>query len=81
MVSKVIEPRLHAIETAFYRHEPLLGSGSIFIILLRRQAANEMVLLGMLTGAAHEFGYAFRITCIADEEVIFWCIGWDISDG
>jgi hypothetical protein len=71
-VVKVIEPRLHAIKTAFYRHEPFLRSrGSIVINLLRRQAANEVVLLGMLTGAAREFRYAFCIACITDEEIIF----------
>jgi hypothetical protein len=70
-VSEVIESRLHAIETVFYRHEPFVRSGGIVILLRRRQAANEMVLLGMLTGAAHEFRYAFCITCITDEEIIF----------
>jgi hypothetical protein len=70
-VSKVIEPRLHAIKTAFYRHEPFIRSGGFVIDHLRRQAANERVLLGMLTGAAHEFRYAFCIACITDEEIIF----------
>jgi hypothetical protein len=70
--SKVIEPRLHAIKTAFYRYEPFVGSGGIVIIvLLRRQAANEVMLLSMLTGAAREFRYAFCIACITDEEIIF----------
>jgi hypothetical protein len=70
-VSKIIEPRLHAIKTGFYRHEPFLRSWSIVVVLHRRQAADEMVLLGMLTRAAHEFRYAFCIACITDEEIIF----------
>jgi hypothetical protein len=70
-VSKVIEPRLHTIKPALYRYEPFIRSGGIVIDLLRRQAANEMVLLGMFTGTAHEFRYAFCIACITDEEIIF----------
>jgi hypothetical protein len=62
---------MHPIKTALYRREPFLCSGGIVIFLLRRQAANEMVLLGMLVGVAHEFRHAFCIACIADEEVIF----------
>lgn len=58
-VSKVIEARLHAVKTAFYRRESFVRSGGIVIVLLRRQAANEMVLLGVFTGTAHEIRYAF----------------------
>lgn len=55
--TKFIEPGLHPIEAVFYRYESLLRRRSIVIALLRRHAANQMVLLSMLTGAAREVGY------------------------
>ena len=55
---KCIESRLHIIEAAFYRHGPVFRPRRSFLALLWRQAANEMVLLSVLTGAAREFRYA-----------------------
>jgi hypothetical protein len=70
--AEFIEPRLHGIEAAFDRHESLFCLGRSNVVLLRRQAANEVVLLGMLPGAAREVGNVLwiRITCVADEEII-----------
>ena len=80
--SEVVELRVHAIKTGFNGHESFLrtSSGGIVIVFLRRQAANEMVLLSMLAGAAHEFWYTFYIACITYKEIIFSCIGRYISN-
>jgi hypothetical protein len=68
--SEVFHARVHAVEAAFYRYESFLCCRSSVIALRRCQAANEMMFLGVLTGAAHEFRYAVRITCVTNEEVI-----------
>jgi len=68
--TKIVKLRLHAIQAAFYRREPLLRCGVGIITVCWRQAANEMVLLSVLTGAAQEVRYALCIACVADKEVI-----------
>ena len=65
--TKVIGTALACYRSGFCQYEPLFCSGGI---LLQRQAANEMVHLSMLAGAAREFRHAFCIACIADEEAI-----------
>jgi hypothetical protein len=71
--AEFLKPRLHAIEAALDRDESLfcLGRSSI-VVLLRCQAANDVVVFGMLLGAAREVGDAvrIRIACVADEEIV-----------
>jgi hypothetical protein len=43
------------IEATFYRHEPLFRLRHSVVAIIRRQAANKMVLLAMLPGTAREF--------------------------
>jgi hypothetical protein len=61
---------LHISEAAFYRKESLLWRRDCFIVCLRFQAANEVVLLRMFSRAAHEVRNASCITFFAYEEII-----------
>jgi hypothetical protein len=65
---------LHAIEAAFHRRQSLLCRKAfifvIVIVLLRCQAANQMVILCVLPGTSHQVRDAFCIASIAYVEVI-----------
>lgn len=56
--AQFVEPRLHAVEAAFDRLESLFCLGRGIVGLLRREAADEVVLLGVLPGATREVGNA-----------------------
>jgi hypothetical protein len=64
------ELRLHVSEASFDRDEALVRRSICFIVFLRFQAADEVMLLCVLPGAAHEVRNPFRITCVAYEQVI-----------
>jgi hypothetical protein len=63
---------LHAIEAAFDQSQSLLCRGEfIFVVrLLRREAAYEMMLLGVLPGTSHQVGDALCIASVAYVEII-----------
>ena len=70
VTSKVIQLRLHAIEAAFNRSEPLLSRGGFAISLLWCQAANEVMPFCVLLGTSYEIRDTGCITCVAYIEVI-----------
>jgi hypothetical protein len=67
---KVIQLRLHPIEAGFDRCQSLLCRRGFIYIILRSQAAYEMMLLCVLPRTSHQVGDALRIASVAYVEVI-----------
>jgi len=67
--TEIIESHVDVIELPFERNKSPFHRGSCFFVLPGSQAANEMVLLGVVWGA-RELRDACLVACVAKKNII-----------